>query len=96
MRIFLMRLAALFCGILLLAVSAVLSPVLAGGENEAQVAVQNGAGQKAVLILSGSQYGIPVTETMAAHTIAALRERGVSFKDIYVEMLDLVRNDNPS
>ena len=32
---------------------------------------------------------------MATHTIAALRERGISFKDIYVEMLDLVRNESP-
>ena len=106
-RIYVMRLAALCCVFFLLILSALVSPVLASGENEAQADVQkdtkadvqasmqNGPERKAVLILSGAQYGIPVTDTMATHTIAALRERGISFKDIYVEMLDLVRNESP-
>ena len=107
LRIFVMRPVALCCVIFLLALSAFVSPVLASGENEAQAgvqtdvkaggqaSVQNGPERKAVLILSGAQYGIPVTDTMATHTIAALRARGVSFKDIYVEMLDMVRNESP-
>ena len=49
---------------------------------------------KAVLILSGSQYGLPVTDNMAAGTVEVLRKKGLSFSDIYVEMLDLVRNDS--
>ena len=96
MRIFAMRLVALFCAIFLLALGAFVSPVLASGNKGAQAGMQGGTERKAVLILSGSQYGIPVTDTMSTHTIAALRERGVSFKDIYVEMLDLVRNDTPN
>ena len=94
LRIFVMRPVALCCVIFLLALSAFVSPVLASGENEAQAgvqtdvkaggqaSVQNGPERMAVLILSGAQYGIPVTDTMATHTIAALRARGVSFKDI--------------
>ena len=95
LRIFAMRLVALCCAIFLLVLIAFVSPVLASGDNGAQVASSGVAERRAVLILSGSQYGIPVTDTMATHTIAALRERGFSFKDIYVEMLDLVRNDSP-
>ena len=95
MRIFAMRLVALFCAIFLLALGAFVSPVLASGNKGAQAGMQGGTERRAVLILSGSQYGIPVTDTMATHTLATLRERGVSFKDIYVEMLDLVRNDSP-
>lgn len=103
LRIFVMRPVALCCVIFLLALSTFVSPVLASGENEAQAGMQagmqasvhTGPERKSVLILSGAQYGIPVTDTMATHTIAALRERGVSFKDIYVEMLDLVRNESP-
>lgn len=53
------------------------------------------AEHKAVLILSGSQYGLPVTDNMAAGTVEVLREKGLSFNDIYVEMLGLVRNDSP-
>ena len=94
-RIFAMPLVALCCAIFLLASSAVCLPVLASGDNGAQVGVQGRAEHKAVLILSGSQYGIPVTDTMAEHTLAALRSKGLSYKEIYVEMLDVARNDSP-
>ena len=103
LRFFAMRLVVLCCAFFLLDMSAVYAPVFASGDNGAhagmqgdvQAPMQNAAGHKAVLILSGSQYGIPVSDTMVTHTLAALRERGVSFKQIYVEMLDLVRNDSP-
>lgn len=61
---------------------------------DAQPGMPQAAERKSVLILSGSQYGLPVTDNMAAGTIEVLRENGLSFNDIYVEMLDLVRNDN--
>lgn len=90
-----MRLVALCCAFFLLALAAFVTSVQASGDPDTQTGTQVGAERNAVLILSGAQYGIPVTDAMATHTIAALRERGVSFKDIYVEMLDLVRNESP-
>ena len=52
------------------------------------------AERKAVLILSASQYGLPVSDNMAAGTVEVLRKNGLSFNKIYVEMLDLVRNNS--
>jgi signal transduction histidine kinase/DNA-binding response OmpR family regulator/HPt (histidine-containing phosphotransfer) domain-containing protein len=50
----------------------------------------------AVLILSGVQYGLPVSDSLIAGTVAALKEKGVITSDIFVEYLDLVRFDNPA
>ena len=95
LRIFAKQLVVLCCAFLLLALTALVPPVLASDNAGTLADTKDGVGRNAVLILSGAQYGIPVTDAMAAYTIAALRERGVSFKDIYVEMLDLVRNESP-
>ena len=94
-RIFAMRLVFLCCAIILLVLFGGTASLQANAPKAEQPKVPSVPDGKAVLILSGSQYGIPVTATMATHTITTLRERGVSFKNIYVEMLDLVRNDNP-
>ena len=45
-----------------------------------------------VLVLSGLQYGLPVTDAMIGGTVAALKEKGVSVQDIYVESLDIARD----
>lgn len=50
---------------------------------------------KAVLILVGGQYGLPVGDTLTASLVSTLKESGVSTSDIYVEYLDLIRFDNP-
>ena len=54
-----------------------------------------GADPKGVLILSGVQFGLPVSGALIAGTVTALKDKGVSINDIYVEMLDLVRNEDP-
>ena len=54
-----------------------------------------GAAPKSVLILSGVQYGLPITDTLIAATTGALQSKGVSVKDIYVEYLDLTRAIDP-
>lgn len=48
-----------------------------------------------MLILTGVQYGLPVTDSMIAAAAAELQRKGVSVKDIYVEYLDLARNVDP-
>ena len=48
------------------------------------------------LILSGVQYGLPVTDALIAGSVAALKEKGVETNDIFVEYLDLVRFDKPA
>lgn len=51
--------------------------------------------RKDVLILVGGQYGLPVSDAVVTGVMAALRNKGISAKDIYVEYLDLVRNEDP-
>ena len=46
-----------------------------------------------VLIVSGSQYGLPVSSALIDGAVAALKAKGVSNKNIYVEHLDLSRLD---
>lgn len=58
-------------------------------------ASDQGSQRKSVLILSGTQYGLPVTDTLTSGVVATLKEKGVSVNDVYVEMLDLVRNGDP-
>ena len=58
-------------------------------------APQPGAAHKSVLILSGSQYGLPVMDTLTAGAVSSLKDRGISVNRIYVEHLDLVRSGDP-
>ena len=95
LRIFAMRLSALFCALFLLVAGAAFSPVHANGDSAAQRGVQGGAEHKAVLLLSGAQYGLPVSDTLTTSAVDALRDKGLSFSHVYVEMLDLVRNNTP-
>ena len=48
-----------------------------------------------MLILSGVQYGLPISDSLIAAATTALQSKGVSAKDIYVEYLDLARNIDP-
>jgi PAS domain S-box-containing protein len=50
---------------------------------------------KSVLILSGTQYGLPVSDNLIAAVVATLKKKGISANDIYVENLDLIRNKEP-
>jgi len=61
----------------------------------ASSARQPDAAHKSVLILSGSQYGLPVMDTLTAGAVSSLKERGISVNQIYVEHLDLVRSSDP-
>jgi len=47
---------------------------------------------KAVLILAGPQVGLPVTDGLIEHSVAVLKENGLSINDLYVEYLDLIRH----
>ena len=96
LRIFAMRLAAVCCAIFLLATGVESAPVQAADSSAAvKPGVQGGAGRKAVLLLSGAQYGLPVSDALTTSAVDTLREKGLSFSHVYVEMLDLVRNNTP-
>ena len=96
LRIFAMRLAAVCCAIFLLATGVESAPVQAADSSAAvRPGVQGGAGRKAVLLLSGAQYGLPVSDALTTSVVDTLREKGLSFSHVYVEMLDLVRNNTP-
>jgi hypothetical protein len=64
-------------------------------EAAAGLAAPQAAQSKGVLILSGTQYGLPVSEAVISAAVAALREKGFSVNDLFVENLDLVRYDKP-
>lgn len=53
------------------------------------------APHKSVLILSGTQYGLPLSDNLVASIVATLKKSGISANDIYVENLDIVRNNEP-
>lgn len=67
-----------------------------GDASAADLAVRQQVAGKAVLILSGAQYGIPVPDALTSGILSTLKEKGVSVNDIYVENLDLVRHNNAS
>jgi signal transduction histidine kinase/DNA-binding response OmpR family regulator len=46
-----------------------------------------------VLIVSGSQYGLPVSEALIGGAVSVLKAKGVSPRNIYVEHLDISRLD---
>ena len=50
------------------------------------------AERRSVLVLSGMQYGLPVADAVIAGAVAALKQKGGSANDIYVESLDIVRH----
>lgn len=70
------------------------TPAGGAGRTASAPAVQ-GAGKKAVLILSGVQYGLPTSDLVVGGAVTALQQRGVSVNDIYVEHLDLIRKGEP-
>jgi hypothetical protein len=39
---------------------------------------------KSVLILSGTQYGLPVSDDLVASAVSTLKKKGISANDIYV------------
>lgn len=50
---------------------------------------------KDILILSGVQYGLPLSDEVIASIVATLKSKGVSANNIYVELLDLARHNDP-
>ncbi len=74
---------------------AVWATPIGGEQGLKHAAGDRGSQRKSVLILSGVQYGLPVTDTLTSGVVATLKENGVSANNIYVEMLDLVRNLDP-
>lgn len=94
-RAFVMRLVAQCCAVFFLVSIWCVWSALAADSNAERPDVQGRPERKAVLLLSGAQYGLPVSDTLTTAAVAALREKGLSFSDVYVEMLDLVRNDSP-
>ena len=92
---FAMWLVALCCAIFLLVLGAEGAFVLAADGDIKTPDAPTRSERKSVLLLSGAQYGLPIADTLTTFAVAALREKGLSYNDIYVEMLDLVRNDSP-
>jgi PAS domain S-box-containing protein len=66
-----------------------------GAAGTARPAATQGVERKRVLILSATQYGLPVSDAVIAGAVAALRNKGLSANDLYVEHLDLIRHDDP-
>ncbi len=54
-----------------------------------------GPAGKAVLILSGVQFGLPTSDIVVGGAVAALQDKGFSVNNIYVEYLDLIRKGDP-
>lgn len=73
----------------------VAAPPEAGATAVQRAAAKSGIQGKAVLILSGAQYGIPVPDALTHGIVAKLKDKGVSVNDIYVENLDLLRHNDP-
>lgn len=67
-----------------------------GDAGSARPAAGQAEARQSVLILSGTQYGLPVTDAVIAGAVATFKDRGVSINNIYVETLDLVRNVDPA
>lgn len=88
--------AALVVGFSNISLSADTAAALAGGAADIPHSIApSRAGHTNVLIVTGVQHGLPVTESMIAATAAGLQSKGLSVKDIYVEYLDLARNVDP-
>ncbi|MBS0348152.1 MAG: response regulator [Proteobacteria bacterium] len=66
----------------------------AGAPDVRSPAAKSGTEGKAVLILSGAQYGIPVPDALTQGIVAKLKDKGISVNDIYVENLDLLRHND--
>ncbi len=95
MRVF----AALVFGLLLhqplaaadLPAASVATTAVAPGDPAAGQAAQ----RKGVLILSGTQYGLSFKDGLIVAILDSLKGKGISANDIFVENLDLARNDTP-
>ncbi|KAA6182055.1 hypothetical protein F2Q65_18515, partial [Thiohalocapsa marina] len=68
-------------------------PTQAGAASPPLVATPQPQQEPVVLIVSGSQNGLPVTSALIDGAVAALKAKGVSNRNIYVEHLDLSRLD---
>ena len=75
-----------------------LPPLAPAAEGPATPAGEHGpapartAERRSVLVLSGMQYGLPVADAVIGGAVGALKQKGVSANDIYVESLDIVRH----
>lgn len=67
-------------------------PVLVAA-GSASLSATQAAQRKGVLILSGTQYGRPVNDVMIAAAVDTLKSMRVSVNDVFVEHLDMARND---
>ncbi|NTV72051.1 MAG: response regulator [Azonexaceae bacterium] len=83
-----------FCIALLIPVAA--WPASSTGEAQGKVTEKQAQASKAVLIISGVQYGLPTSDIVVSGAVQVLQEKGFSVNDIYVEYLDLVRSGNPA
>jgi PAS domain S-box-containing protein len=70
------------------------SPVPAASATASASSLQ-ASKHKSVLILSGTHYGLPVSDDLVASAVSTLKKKGISANDIYAENLDLVRNNEP-
>jgi PAS domain S-box-containing protein len=89
--------AALLCGVFATPGLADRGPAaaLSGAAAPAVSAAPRVEQRKGVLILSGTQYGLPAADILIAAAVATLQEKGFSINDLYVEYLDLVRYGDP-
>ena len=82
----LLLLGASLVGGLLLPPAGAASPPVAAAPSQLQQ-------EPVVLIVSGSQYGLPVSSALIDGAVAVLKAKGVSPRNIYVEHLDISRLD---
>lgn len=67
-------------------------PATPAGDDGGTLRPARAAERRSALVLSGMQYGLPVADTVIAGAVAALKQKGGSANDIYVESLDIVRH----
>ena len=67
-------------------------PATPAGDDGGTLRPARATERRSVLVLSGMQYGLPVADAVIAGAVAALKGKGVSANDIYVESLDIVRH----
>jgi len=89
------RTVALAASFLLAFTAALLAPLANAGTALAGAAAVTGAEPKSILILSAEHRGLPVSDALIAGAMARLKEKGLSARQIYVNMLDLERNTDP-
>lgn len=71
------------------------TPPVSGSASFSSPTAPQAAQRKRVLILSATQYGLPVSDAVIAGAVAALKSKGFSVNDFYVEHLAWIFHRSP-